>query len=268
LIALGQTALVPYAFNGKNKENDMQINPSYTGCHWVNGGWTHTWSDGTKLRVIRGRDGEAGGEKKKEGDGTGGAGDGGEDEEDEDDEDDEEEVDTSKIKDPVAKAVADTEARLRHKYKGKTAAAVQAALDKVKADADLAGKSEAEKEKARADAAEKKAEDLEARLQVAAFNNAFNTAAAGRFDDNEVAMAFARKLPEWEDVDQDEDDPLVINGLDKVIEALAKKRPSLLRKEGESEEPNPSGRPMNGKKKSKKETNDAELLRRYPALRR
>lgn len=244
----------------------MHANPSYTGCHWLNGRWTHTWSDGTKLAAIRGMDGDADGDKKKKKDDD--SGDDGDASDDGDDDDDDDDVDTSQIKDPVAKAVADTEARLRHKYKGKTAAAVQAALDKVKAEADLAGKGEAEREKIRADAAEKKAADLEARLQVAAFSNAFNTAAAGRFDDNEVAMAFAKKLPEWDDVESDEDDPLSINGLDKVVEALAKKRPSLLKKEGESEEQNPSGRPMNNRKKTKKEANDADLLKRYPALRR
>ncbi len=237
---------------------------TYTGCKWLNGRWTHTWLDGTKIAAVRGRDEPKKKEEEDKG-GTGG-GDGGED--DEDDDDDDEEVDTSQIKDPVAKAIADTEARLRHKHKDKLAKAVQAERDRIKAEQELAGKTEAEKEKARADAAEKRAGDLEARLNQAAFNNAFFTAAAGRFDDNEVAMAFAKKLPEWEDVEQDDDDPLTVTGLDKVVEALAKKRPSLLKKEGESEEQSTSGRPMNGKRKSKKDADNQELLKKYPALRR
>lgn len=182
---------------------------TYTGCKWLNGRWTHTWLDGTKIAAVRGRDEQKKEEKEGDKGGTGGTGDGDEDEDDDDDDDD---VDTSQIKDPVAKAIADTEARLRHKHKDKLAKAVQAERDRIKAEQELAGKTEAEKEKARADAAEKRAGELEVKLNQAAFNNAFASAAGGRFDDNEVAMAFARKLPEWEDVEQDDDDPLTVSG--------------------------------------------------------
>lgn len=239
---------------------------TYTGCKWLNGRWTHTWLDGTKIAAVRGRDEPK--KKDEEGDkgGTGTGGDDGDDDDDDDEDDDD--VDTSQIKDPVAKAIADTEARLRHKHKDKLAKAVQAERDRIKAEAELKDKPEIERLKTENQTLKTEADKWKATANQAAFNNAFASAAGGRFDDNEVAMAFAKKLPEWEDVEQDDDDPLTVNGLDKVVEALAKKRPSLLKKEGESEEQNPSGRPMNGKKKSKKEADNAELMKKYPALRR
>lgn len=245
----------------------MHKNPSYLGCHWRNGTWAHVWSDGSTLPVLRGRD--ESGSKKKEGEegGTGG-GNEDEDEEDDDDDDDNDDVDTSKIKDPVAKAVADAEAAARHKWKKRVEKARQEERDRLAAEAEQAKKPELEKEKARADAAEKERDELKGHLDTAVFKLAWQAASGGRFDDDEVALAFARKLPEFEDVEKDDDDPTVINGLDTVVEALAKKRPSLLRKEGESEERQPSGRPANGPKKSKKAAQDAELLKKYPALRR
>lgn len=241
---------------------------AYTGCHWRNGRWTHTWSDGTLLPAYKGRDDtdDKGGDGKGGGDGgAGGAG----DDEGEDDDDDDDDVDTSQIKDPVAKARADAEAEARHKWKKRMAKALEEERNRIKAEQDLANKSEAEKEKARADAAEKRAQDLEVNLERAAYKISWQEAAAGRFDDNEVAMAFARKLPEWEDVEKDEDDPTIIRGLDKVADALAKARPALLKKEGtEEREDRSSGRPMNGPKKTKKDLKDEELRKKYPALRR
>lgn len=242
---------------------------TYLGCHWINNRWTHSWSDGTTLAAIKGRDETDDEKKKKEGEG-GGTGGGTEDEDDEDDDDDDDDdVDTSKIKDPVAKAVADAEAAARHKWRKKAQRMVDDALAQAKAAQELEGKSELEKEKAAREKAEGELKTLKENFTAVLYKSAWSDAAAGRFDDAEIALSYAKKLPEWENVEEDEDDPTVINGLREVADALAKKRPGLLRKEGEPDERQQnSGRPMNGPKKTKKELKDAELLKKYPALRR
>lgn len=242
----------------------MDSEATYTGCKWRNGGWAHTWSDGTVLPVIRGRD-------------EGGSGEGGDDEDEDDkdegegdDDDDEGEPDPDKIKDPIAKARAETEAHWRHKSKKRVADAVAAAEAKFARDKELEGKAEAEKEKARREEVEKENTELRARADSQALTNAFLMAGGGnRFVEADVALDAARKLPEWKDIETDEEDGTV-QGMDKVLDVLAKKKPYLLRKDDDdsADEGQPSGRPMNRQRKGKKETDETALMKKYPALRR
>lgn len=165
----------------------------------------------------------------------------------EDDATDEDTADTDEeeeVNDPVAKAVADAEARMRHKY----IKPMKAELARLKRDAGNAGAAVAT-------------------VRSLRLENEFLRLAGGSFHDADAAFRLA-------DVSQvDLADDGTITGMDEAVEAVAEAHPYLVRddlaEDDEDWEPPdlPSGRPTNGRRKSGDQaTSDAVLRKRYPAL--
>lgn len=158
--------------------------------------------------------------------------------------------DTSKTKDPIAKAIADTEARMRHKY----IKPLKAQLAQLQQD----------------DSNSKNLAAVVETVRTLRMENEFLRLAGGTFHD--AAAAF--KLADIAAVEID--DKGTIAGMDAVVGQLAEAHPYLVRDDADDpdlydNDPDvPSGRPMNGRRQpaTSARTDDATLLRRYPALQR
>lgn len=147
---------------------------------------------------------------------------------------------------------------------------------RLKKDADSSQENlDAETARKEASTAKSTAEKLAGRLRDAAIDNAI-IKAAGKFVDPDDAI---RLIDRGEiDVDQDDDDPSEISvdaeSVKEALEALAKKKPHLLKgsnteedEGGEGEPPKPSGSKFSGGKKPKKsDLDEAKLREMYPAL--
>lgn len=87
------------------RSEDDQMPRLYTGCLWRDGRWCHTWSDGTALPVLSGRDE---GDEDEDDDADSGGADDGDGDEDDDDEDD------KGVKNPRIKKLSDENAKYRN----------------------------------------------------------------------------------------------------------------------------------------------------------
>ena len=158
--------------------------------------------------------------------------------------------DTSKTKDPIAKAIADTEARMRHKY----IKPLKAQLAQLQQD----------------DSNSKNLAAVVETVRTLRMENEFLRLAGGTFHD--AAAAF--KLADTTAVQID--DKGTITGMDAVVGQLATSHPYLVRDDADDlnlyddDAPDvPSGRPMNGRRQATgPANNDAALVKKYPALRR
>lgn len=166
---------------------------------------------------------------------------------DEDDTGDEDAAQSDEeVKDPVAKAVAQAEARMRHKY----LKPLRAEVEKLKRDAGNANA----------------AVDTVRSLQM---ENRFLRLAADTFHDSDAAF----KLADLNGVTLADDG--TVTGMEAVIDKLIESHPYLVRDASGAEDDDtwtapdlPSGRPTNTQRKPDPKANDAVLLRRYPALQR
>lgn len=173
---------------------------------------------------------------------------GGEGEDSESDQDDQEEV-----RDPIAKAIADTEARMRTQY----IKPLKAELAKLRKDVGNTGA-------------------VVGTVRSLRLENEFLRLAGGTFHD--AATAF--KLADTSKVQLADDG--TITGMQEAVDALAEDHPYLVRDElGLEDEDDdlddevpdlPSGRPMNSQKMGRRvggpQASDASLYKRYPALQR
>ena len=163
------------------------------------------------------------------------------------DDTDRDEADGDDVRDPVARAVAQAEARMRHKFKP-----LKAELEQLRKTVGNA----------------KGAEDT---IRTLRMENVFLRLAADTFHDSAAAF----KLADLSKVEVDDDG--IITGMEDVVDHLADSHPYLIREpdavaDTDWQPPDlPSGRPMNGPRHNpavKAAASDAALLRKYPALRR
>lgn len=143
-------------------------------------------------------------------------------------------------------------------------------LQKAEADRSLAEKSELEKAQLREQSATEKAQRLAAGLLSRDLNDAIRKAANElKFIDTEDAIAGVdRSALTFE---QDEDDPTNITidakTIERAVKALAAKKPHFIR--SGTTDGQRTGSPMGGSRGSgtDRKSQEAELLKRYPALR-
>lgn len=160
------------------------------------------------------------------------------------------------------KAALETERRERKALEKKIKAA-----EKVQEEAALAEKSEAEREKIRAEKAEEKATKLAAGFVRKSLDSAIDAAAkkAGFIDTDDALKGVDRSdIP----VEQDEDDPSEVTidtkAVERLVKALAAKKPHFIRTGTEDGEATGSG--FGGSKPKKKTAQDQDL-ENYPSLR-
>ena len=144
-------------------------------------------------------------------------------------------------------------------------------LAKAQKDREDAEKDDATKAKDEAAAEKTKSAKLANRLRDTALDNSIIKLANGmNFADIDDAL----KLIDRDDIDidQDEDDPSDIEIDEKTVkealEALAKRKPHLLKSENGERKPPKSGSKTGGGEKTKEQLDDEALAARYPALRR
>lgn len=163
---------------------------------------------------------------------------------DDTDRDDAEEED---VRDPVARAVAQAEARMRHKFKP-----LKAELDQLRKTVG-------------------NAKGAEETIRTLRMENVFLRLAADTFHDSAAAF----KLADLSKVTIGDDG--TITGMEDVVDQLADSHPYLIRTpdtvaDTDWQPPDlPSGRPMNGPRHNpavKAAASDAALYKRYPALQR
>jgi len=155
-------------------------------------------------------------------------------------------ADEEVARDPVARAVAQAEARMRHKFKP-----LRAELDQLKK---IVGN----------------AKGAEETIRTLRMENVFLRLAADTFHDSAAAF----KLADLSKVEVGEDG--TITGMEDVVDQLADSHPYLIRQPDTVDDDTwdtpdlPSGRPMNGQRKGqgKADPSEAALIRKYPALQR
>jgi hypothetical protein len=145
---------------------------------------------------------------------------------------------------PIAKAVADAEARMRHKFKP-----LKAELEQLRKTAG-------------------NAKGADATIRTLRMENTFLRLAADTFHDSAAVF----KLADLSKVQVSDDG--TITGMQDVVDQLADSHPYLIREpdaipDEDWQAPDlPSGRPMNGPRRSagKAGANDTALIKKYPAL--
>jgi hypothetical protein len=192
-------------------------------------------------------------------------------EEDEDDEDEEDEDDKSKSKKSTEglKSALRKE-RMERKRLARELKKLQKAVptpgEKPKKDGDDEEDEKSAEAARKAEEAEKKAERLAAQFATNAVDTVILKYASDFKDVNDVLQFVNRKEI---DVDQDDDDPSVIEvdeeSVKDAVKALRKSKPYLLKTEAERTK---SGSKFNGSKKSKNTISDEVLRKKYSALRR
>lgn len=193
------------------------------------------------------------------------AGDGGDNDGDEDDDDDDEDVEALKRR---VKNLEDERKRNVDKRKEAQAkvATLQAEIDRLKKD----GATD-EVTKTQISTLESENKDLKTRIGDMALDNAFLKDNTHAWHDPEAAL----RLADLSDVEVDDDG--TVHGLAEALEALAAKKPFLLKASDEKKPaPKKSGdRPGNGgnggdgrSKSAKDAQKKAELQSKYPGLRR
>lgn len=167
--------------------------------------------------------------------------------------------------DPQAKIAALAEEKDRHVRRRQEAEAeaarVKAELDELKSK-DLG---ELEKATARVTALESENSALNESLREARLNNAFLT--SNKYEWHNPGRALS--LADLSEIEIDDDG--TVHGIEKALDALAKSDAYLLKKkDSEDDEEPPSTNPANPPKNSTKKQQEAEanLLKKYPALRR
>lgn len=142
------------------------------------------------------------------------------------------------------------------------------ALRKKTEDAEGKEKSDADKAKDEASKATTKAQKLAEKLKIAAVDNAV-TKLAGKLKFRDIDDALALVNREEIDVEQDEDEPDLVEidmkTVEEALKDLAKRKPHLIVAEGQG---SPSGGKFGGGRKSQQDMDEETLAKTYPALAR
>jgi len=183
---------------------------------------------------------------------------------DESEDEDEEKEDKDKPENTDAlKSALRKERNLRKKFERE-----HKAMAKKLEDVDSKEKSETDQAKENASKAESKAQKLAAALKTKAVDNAIlKVAQKLKFRDVDDALKLVDRGEI--DVEQDEDDPSVIEldeaSVKSALDALAKAKPHLILADGQEDK---SGSKFGGSRKSQKEVDEDALIEKFPALAR
>lgn len=180
------------------------------------------------------------------------------------------EGDTKDIKDPDKKRLSDEAARYRRELRdAQTKLSEETAKIQEIEDKDKGANEVLERKLTEATASLTKAQDtLKSQAIRLAF---FESGAAAQFRNSSTALRLLRD--DLTDIEVDEDGQADTKAIKEAADALLKAEPYLGRGEddgdgSDDDSGEPSGRPTNGKRKSKDDLNAEALAKKYPALRR